>query len=180
MAFVHPSRLAEWIIGPGRETAAKLAIAMAGTVEPGPLRPPFLDIPAEVIEAQIQLSSCEDQRRIGPFPPCGGTGSRRFAGRMTFVGTSRLDRDNADNLRHWQCCGVPGLSSALPRLAVFSFSATSVWIAASVSVSSLTSGSSTMYLQGAGQRDRNPPRLLAVPSLGRRQHAAGGGADAQR
>ena len=35
-----------------RETAAKLAIAMAGYVEPGPLRPPFLDIPAEVIEAQ--------------------------------------------------------------------------------------------------------------------------------
>jgi dihydrodipicolinate synthase/N-acetylneuraminate lyase len=35
-----------------RETAAKIAIAMAGYVEPGPLRPPFLDIPAEVIEAQ--------------------------------------------------------------------------------------------------------------------------------
>ena len=35
-----------------RETAAKLAIAMAGYVEPGPLRPPFLDIPADVIEAQ--------------------------------------------------------------------------------------------------------------------------------
>jgi dihydrodipicolinate synthase/N-acetylneuraminate lyase len=35
-----------------RETAAKIAIAMAGYVEPGPLRPPFLDIPAEVIAAQ--------------------------------------------------------------------------------------------------------------------------------
>jgi dihydrodipicolinate synthase/N-acetylneuraminate lyase len=35
-----------------RETAAKLAIAMAGYVEPGPLRPPFLDIPADVIEMQ--------------------------------------------------------------------------------------------------------------------------------
>lgn len=35
-----------------RETAAKIAIAMAGYVEPGPLRPPFLDIPPEVIEAQ--------------------------------------------------------------------------------------------------------------------------------
>jgi dihydrodipicolinate synthase/N-acetylneuraminate lyase len=35
-----------------RETAAKLAIGMAGYVEPGPLRPPFLDIPAEVVEAQ--------------------------------------------------------------------------------------------------------------------------------
>jgi dihydrodipicolinate synthase/N-acetylneuraminate lyase len=35
-----------------RETAAKIAIGMAGYVEPGPLRPPFLDIPADVIEAQ--------------------------------------------------------------------------------------------------------------------------------
>ncbi|HEY7302262.1 MAG TPA: dihydrodipicolinate synthase family protein [Xanthobacteraceae bacterium] len=35
-----------------RETAAKIAIGMAGYVEPGPLRPPFLEIPAEVIEAQ--------------------------------------------------------------------------------------------------------------------------------
>jgi dihydrodipicolinate synthase/N-acetylneuraminate lyase len=35
-----------------RETAAKIAIGMAGYVEPGPLRPPFLDIPPEVIEAQ--------------------------------------------------------------------------------------------------------------------------------
>jgi dihydrodipicolinate synthase/N-acetylneuraminate lyase len=35
-----------------RETASKIAIAMAGYVEPGPLRPPFLEIPGEVIEAQ--------------------------------------------------------------------------------------------------------------------------------
>jgi dihydrodipicolinate synthase/N-acetylneuraminate lyase len=35
-----------------RETAAKIAIGMAGYVEPGPLRPPFLEIPADVIEAQ--------------------------------------------------------------------------------------------------------------------------------
>jgi len=35
-----------------RETAAKLAIAMAGYVEPGPLRAPFLEIPTDVIEAQ--------------------------------------------------------------------------------------------------------------------------------
>ena len=48
------------LLGPGtrktnlswRETAAKIAIGMAGYVEPGPLRPPFLDIPAEVLEAQ--------------------------------------------------------------------------------------------------------------------------------
>ena len=35
-----------------RETASKIAIGMAGYVEPGPLRPPFLDIPQEVIELQ--------------------------------------------------------------------------------------------------------------------------------
>jgi dihydrodipicolinate synthase/N-acetylneuraminate lyase len=35
-----------------RETAAKLAIAMAGYVEPGPLRPPFLEIPQDVIATQ--------------------------------------------------------------------------------------------------------------------------------
>lgn len=48
------------IAGPGtrktnlswRETGAKLAIAMAGYVEPGPLRPPFLEIPADVIDTQ--------------------------------------------------------------------------------------------------------------------------------
>lgn len=48
------------IAGPGtrktnlswRETGSKLAIAMAGYVEPGPLRPPFLEIPAEVIDTQ--------------------------------------------------------------------------------------------------------------------------------
>jgi dihydrodipicolinate synthase/N-acetylneuraminate lyase len=48
------------IAGPGtrkanlswRETAAKLGIAMAGYVEPGPLRAPFLDIPQEVLDAQ--------------------------------------------------------------------------------------------------------------------------------
>ena len=48
------------IAGPGtrksnlswRETGSKLAIAMAGYVEPGPLRPPFLEIPADVIDTQ--------------------------------------------------------------------------------------------------------------------------------
>jgi trans-o-hydroxybenzylidenepyruvate hydratase-aldolase len=48
------------IAGPGtrkanlswRETAAKLGIAMAGYVEPGPLRAPFLDIPQEVLDGQ--------------------------------------------------------------------------------------------------------------------------------
>jgi dihydrodipicolinate synthase/N-acetylneuraminate lyase len=35
-----------------RETASKLGIGMAGYVEPGPLRPPFLEIPPEVIEGQ--------------------------------------------------------------------------------------------------------------------------------
>jgi len=48
------------IAGPGtrktnlswRETGSKLAIAMAGYVEPGPLRPPFLEIPTDVIDTQ--------------------------------------------------------------------------------------------------------------------------------
>ena len=48
------------IAGPGtrkpnlswRETGSKLAIAMAGYVEPGPLRPPFLEIPTDVVDAQ--------------------------------------------------------------------------------------------------------------------------------
>jgi dihydrodipicolinate synthase/N-acetylneuraminate lyase len=35
-----------------RETGAKLAIGMAGYVEPGPLRPPFLEIPQDVLETQ--------------------------------------------------------------------------------------------------------------------------------
>lgn len=35
-----------------RETAAKIAIGLAGYVEPGPLRPPFLTIPPEVVAAQ--------------------------------------------------------------------------------------------------------------------------------
>jgi hydratase-aldolase len=33
-----------------RETAAKVAIRLAGYVDPGPLRPPFVEIPAEVTE----------------------------------------------------------------------------------------------------------------------------------
>ena len=37
-----------------RETASKLGIGMAGYVEPGPLRAPFLDIPQEVIDGQTQ------------------------------------------------------------------------------------------------------------------------------
>jgi dihydrodipicolinate synthase/N-acetylneuraminate lyase len=35
-----------------RETASKIGVRMAGYVDPGPLRPPFLDIPPEVIERQ--------------------------------------------------------------------------------------------------------------------------------
>jgi 4-(2-carboxyphenyl)-2-oxobut-3-enoate aldolase len=37
-----------------RETAAKIAIRMAGYVDPGPLRPPFLEIPPEIIERQTR------------------------------------------------------------------------------------------------------------------------------
>jgi hydratase-aldolase len=35
-----------------RETASKIGIRMAGYVDPGPLRPPFVEIPDEVIERQ--------------------------------------------------------------------------------------------------------------------------------
>ena len=34
-----------------RETAAKIAVRHAGYVDPGPLRPPFVEIPKEVDEA---------------------------------------------------------------------------------------------------------------------------------
>jgi hydratase-aldolase len=37
-----------------RETASKIAIRMAGYVDPGPLRPPFVEIPAEVTERMKQ------------------------------------------------------------------------------------------------------------------------------
>jgi len=37
-----------------RETAAKVAIRMAGYVDPGPLRPPFVEIPADVTERMRQ------------------------------------------------------------------------------------------------------------------------------
>jgi dihydrodipicolinate synthase/N-acetylneuraminate lyase len=37
-----------------RETAAKIAIRMAGYVDPGPLRPPFVEIPDEVTERMKQ------------------------------------------------------------------------------------------------------------------------------
>ncbi len=35
-----------------RETASKIAVRMAGYVDPGPLRPPFVEIPEDVIEKQ--------------------------------------------------------------------------------------------------------------------------------
>jgi dihydrodipicolinate synthase/N-acetylneuraminate lyase len=37
-----------------RETASKIGIRMAGYVDPGPLRPPFVEIPPVVIEKQKQ------------------------------------------------------------------------------------------------------------------------------
>jgi dihydrodipicolinate synthase/N-acetylneuraminate lyase len=37
-----------------RETASKIAIRMSGYVDPGPLRPPFVEIPAEVSERMKQ------------------------------------------------------------------------------------------------------------------------------
>lgn len=35
-----------------RETASKIAVRMAGYVDPGPLRPPFIEVPDEVLEKQ--------------------------------------------------------------------------------------------------------------------------------
>ena len=35
-----------------RETASKIGVRLAGYVDPGPLRPPFLDVPPDVIEKQ--------------------------------------------------------------------------------------------------------------------------------
>jgi dihydrodipicolinate synthase/N-acetylneuraminate lyase len=37
-----------------RETASKIAIRMSGYVDPGPLRPPFVEIPAEVTDRMKQ------------------------------------------------------------------------------------------------------------------------------
>lgn len=50
-----------------RETASKIAVGFAGYVEPGPLRPPFIEIPAEVTEAQRKRAAywktlCEKYR----------------------------------------------------------------------------------------------------------------------
>jgi len=61
-----------------RETAAKLAIAMAGYVEPGPLRPPFLDIPAEVIEAQKKKVE-RWQRLCAKYSPAYASAPKRAA-----------------------------------------------------------------------------------------------------
>lgn len=52
-----------------RETASKIGVALAGYVNPGPLRPPFLDIPAEVVEGQKKRVArwqqlCEKYRPI--------------------------------------------------------------------------------------------------------------------
>ena len=54
-----------------RETAAKIAIRMAGYVDPGPLRPPFVEIPAEVTERMKQRVErwkkvCDKYRALVP------------------------------------------------------------------------------------------------------------------
>jgi 4-(2-carboxyphenyl)-2-oxobut-3-enoate aldolase len=54
-----------------RETAAKIAIQMAGYVNPGPLRPPFLDVPPQVIAGQTKRverwkALCERYRSAVP------------------------------------------------------------------------------------------------------------------
>jgi dihydrodipicolinate synthase/N-acetylneuraminate lyase len=54
-----------------RETASKIAIRMAGYVDPGPLRPPFVEIPAEVTERMKQRVErwkqvCAKYRALAP------------------------------------------------------------------------------------------------------------------
>jgi dihydrodipicolinate synthase/N-acetylneuraminate lyase len=54
-----------------RETAAKVAIRMAGYVDPGPLRPPFVEIPPEVTERMRQRAErwnklCAKYRALAP------------------------------------------------------------------------------------------------------------------
>ena len=54
-----------------RETAAKIAIRMSGYVDPGPLRPPFVEIPAEVTERMRQRVErwkqlCTKYRALAP------------------------------------------------------------------------------------------------------------------
>ena len=56
-----------------RETAAKVGIKMAGYCEPGPLRSPFFDVPAEVVEEQRRHAErwkglCEKYRIEAPVP----------------------------------------------------------------------------------------------------------------
>lgn len=68
------------IVGPGsfkpdlawRETALKIAIRMANYVDPGPLRPPFVEIPTEVVERQKKRVErwkqlCEKYRQPQPM-----------------------------------------------------------------------------------------------------------------
>jgi 4-(2-carboxyphenyl)-2-oxobut-3-enoate aldolase len=59
-----------------RETAAKVAIAMAGYVEPGPLRAPFLEIPPEVIDAQRKKVE-RWQRLCAKYAPAYETTAKR-------------------------------------------------------------------------------------------------------
>jgi hypothetical protein len=61
-----PPRNLSW-----RETAAKIAIRMAGYVDPGPLRPPFVGVPAEVMDRMRQCVDrwkqvCSKYRALAP------------------------------------------------------------------------------------------------------------------
>jgi dihydrodipicolinate synthase/N-acetylneuraminate lyase len=56
-----------------RETAAKIAVRYAGYVDPGPLRPPFVEIPKEVAEATQKKAErwtrlCEKYRNKAAVP----------------------------------------------------------------------------------------------------------------
>jgi hypothetical protein len=55
-----------------RETASKIAIRLAGYVDPGPLRPPFLEIPEAVIEGQRKKVE-EWKRLCAKYAPAYGS-----------------------------------------------------------------------------------------------------------
>lgn len=57
-----------------RETLAKIAIGLAGYCDPGPLRPPFIEIPADVME-RAKARASQWQALGQKYGPVGARGS---------------------------------------------------------------------------------------------------------
>jgi hypothetical protein len=55
-----------------RESASKIAIRFAGYVDPGALRPPFLEIPAAVLEGQRKKAE-EWKKLCAKYAPAHGS-----------------------------------------------------------------------------------------------------------